>query len=118
MVPSRDRQPETRRRVLVVAPDVVGARIDTHRLEALQIDLLNFVGRRLENHLKLMMLEDAIGILAEPAVIGAPRRLHVRHVPRFWAEYTQQRLGMGRAGADLEVERLLNDASLRRPEGA
>ena len=109
-----------RRRFPVVffEPDVVGARIDADRLEALQIDLLHLVGRRLENHLKLMVLEDAIRILAEAAVIGAPRRLHVGHVPRLRAEHAQQRFGMRRAGANLEVERLLNDASLRRPEGA
>ena len=83
-----------------------------------RVDLLHLVGRRLENHLKLMVFEDPIRILSEAAVIGAPRRLHVRHVPRLRPEDAQQRFRMRRAGANLEVERLLNDASLRRPEGA
>ena len=104
--------------VVFFEPDVVRARIDADRLEALQINLLHLVGRRLENHLKLMVLEDAIRVLAEAAVIGTSRRLHVRHVPRLRPEHAQQRLRMRRAGANLEIERLLNDASLRRPEGA
>jgi len=58
----------------------------------------------------------AIRILTEAPVCWTARRLDVRHVPRLGPERSQQRFGMGRAGADLEVERLLNDASLRRPE--
>ena len=64
-----------------------------------------------------MVLEDAIRVLAEAPVIGPARRLDVGDVPRLRPEHAQQRLGMRRAGANLEVERLLNDASLRRPEG-
>ena len=64
------------------------------------------------------MFEDAIRILSKPPVVRAARRLHVGHVPRLGPEHAQQRLGMRSAGTHLEVERLLNDASLRRPEGA
>jgi hypothetical protein len=48
------------------------ARIDAHRLEAVEIDLLHLVRRWLENHLQLVVLEQAIRVLAEPSVIGAP----------------------------------------------
>ena len=66
--------PRAKRRRLPVVffeADVVLARIDTHRLEAVEIDLQHFVGRRLEDHLQLMMLEQAIRVLAEPSVVRA-----------------------------------------------
>src|SRR6202011_3368888 len=56
------------------------------------------------------------GILAEPAVGRPPRWLHVRNAPVGGSEHAQERLGMHRAGADLDVERLLEGASARRPE--
>jgi hypothetical protein len=102
--------------VVFFKTNVVLARIDPHRLETLQIDLLYFVGRGLQDHLELMELEDAVRILAEAPVCRPARRLHVRDVPRFRPERPQQRFRMRRARTDLEVERLLNDASLRRPE--
>ena len=48
-----------RRRLPVVffEADVVLARVDAARLEALEIELLHIVGRRLEDHLKLVVLE-------------------------------------------------------------
>src|SRR5687768_3428219 len=65
-----------------------------------------------------MVFEDPIRILPEAAIIRATRRLHVRHVPRLRAQNAQQRLRMRGAGANLEIQRLLDDASLRGPEGA
>ena len=72
-----------RRRLPVVflEPDVVRAQVDAARFEALQIQLLHFVGRRLEDHLELMVLEQAVGVLAEAAVGRPARRLHVGDVP-------------------------------------
>ena len=78
--------------------------------------LLHFVGRRLEDHLVLVVLEQPVRVLAEPAVVGPPRRLHVGDAPRLRAEHAEQRLGMRGAGADFEVERLLQQAAVRRPE--
>ena len=92
------------------------ARVDAARLEALEIELLHFVGRRLEDHLELVVLEQAVRVLAEAAVGRPPRRLHVGDVPVRGPEHAQERLGVHRAGADLEVERLLQRAAARRPE--
>ena len=78
--------------------------------------MLHLVGRGLQDDLELMVLEQAIGVLAEPAVIGPPRRLHVRDVPVRGAEHAEQRLRIRGAGADFEVERLLQEAPVRRPE--
>ena len=102
--------------VVLLEPDVVVARVDADGLEAVEIDLLHFVGRRLEDHLQLMMLEQAIRILPEAAVVGTPRRLDVRDIPRHRTEHAQQGFRVRRAGAHLDVERLLDQAALRGPE--
>ena len=103
--------------VVLLEADVVLPRIDAARLEALQIELLHLVGRRLEDHLVLVVLEQPVRVLAEAAVVGTPRRLHVGDAPRLRPEHAEQRLRMRRAGADLEVERLLQQAAVRGPEG-
>ena len=61
--------------------DVVRAQVDAARFEALQIQLLHFVGRRLQNHLELVVLEEAVRVLAEAAVGRPARRLHVGDAP-------------------------------------
>ena len=73
-----------RRRLPVVflESDVVLPRVDADGFETVEIDLLHFVRRRLEDHLQLVMLEQAIRILPEAAVVRAACRLDVRHVPR------------------------------------
>ena len=101
-----------RRRLPVVflEADVVLARVDAAGLEAFEVQLLHVVGRRLEDHLELVVLEQPVRVLAEAAVGGPPRRLHVGHVPMRRAEHAQKRLRVHGAGADLDVERLLQRA--------
>src|SRR5262245_10188387 len=55
--------------IVFLEPDVVLARVDPARLEAVEIELLDLVGRRLEDHLELVMLEQAIRVLSEAAVV-------------------------------------------------
>ena len=107
-----------RRRLPVVLfeSDVVQPRVDAARFEALEIELLHFVGRRLEDHLILVMLEQPVRVLSEPPIVGAPRRLHVGDAPRLRPEHAEQRFGMRGAGADFEIERLLQQAAVRGPE--
>jgi hypothetical protein len=107
-----------RRRFPVVffEADVVLPRVDAARLEAVEIQLLHFVGRRFEDHLVLVMFEETVRILAEAAVVGPSRRLHVSDAPRLRTKHAEQRLRMRCAGADFEVERLLQQAAVRRPE--
>ena len=102
--------------VVFLEADVVLARVDAARLEALEIHLLHFVGRRLEHYLKLMMLERSIRVLTKAGVRRPTRRLDVRDVPVRGAEHPQERLRMHRAGADLDVERLLQRTAARGPE--
>src|SRR5688572_3271295 len=101
--------------VVLLEADVVQARIDAARLEAFEVELLYLVRRRFEDHLILVMLEQAVRVLSKASIIGAPRRLHVGHAPRLGAEDAEQRLGMGCARADLEVERLLQQTPVRGP---
>ena len=109
--------PERRRfPVVLFEPDVVLTRIDAARLEAIEIELLHFVGRRLQDHLVLMVLEQPIRVLSEPAVVGTTRWLDVGDAPRLRAEHAEQRLRMRSPGADFEIERLLQQASMGRPE--
>ena len=102
--------------VVLLEADVVLPRVDAAGLEALEVDVLHLVGRGLENDLELVVLEQPIRILAEPSVVGTPRGLDVGDAPVLRAEHAEQRLGMGRAGADFEIERLLEDAALGGPE--
>src|SRR5689334_20561441 len=63
-----------------------------------------------------MVLEQPVRILAEAAVVGPPGRLHVRHAPRLLPEHAEQGFRVRGAGADFQVERLLEQAAVGRPE--
>src|SRR5262245_19289249 len=63
-----------------------------------------------------MVLERTIRILTEPAIGGAPRRLHVGDVPMGGTEDPQERFRMHGARANLGVERLLDRAAPGGPE--
>jgi hypothetical protein len=102
--------------IVFLEPDVVLSWIDAAGLEAVEVQLLHFIGGRLENHLELVVLEQAVRVLAEAPVGRPPRRLDVGDVPVRRAEHAQERLRVHRAGADLDVERLLQRAPARRPE--
>jgi len=91
-------------------------RLDAARLEALQVDLLHLVGRRLEDHLELVVLEEPVGVLAEPPVVGPARRLDVGDVPVARAEDAQECLGVRGASPDLQVQGLLDEAPAGGPE--
>jgi hypothetical protein len=93
----------------------VRAQIDAARLETLQVEILHVVGRGLENHLELVVLEEPVRVLPKPPVGGPPRRLDVRDVPGLRAEHAQECLRMHRAGAELDVQRLLDQTPLRGP---
>src|SRR4030095_11187731 len=90
--------------------------IDSAGLETLQIQLLHVVRSRLEDDLELLMLEETLRVLAEPPVRRPARRLHVGNTPRRRTEHSQKRLGMHRARAHLDVERLLQETAARDPE--
>src|SRR6516162_1391549 len=107
-----------RRRLPVVflEPDVVLSRVDSARFEAFEVHLLDIVGGGLEDDLKLIVLEEAVRVLAE-APVGRPAgRLDVGDIPVRRTQHAEKRLRVHRARADLDVKRLLQRAAARRPE--
>jgi hypothetical protein len=81
--------PGAQRRALPVVLDkanVVLARVDADRLQALQVELLRIAWIGFENDLQLVMLLHAVGVVAKTAVVGADARLDIGYVPRLRAE--------------------------------
>ena len=93
-------------------------KIDADGFEAAQILIDDVVGRRLQDHLQLLVLVQAIGILAVAAVGRAAAGLHVRDAIRLRTEHAQKRFGAHGARADFHVVRFLNDRSRGRPSSA
>jgi len=60
------------------------------------------------------MLE-AVGVFAITPIGGPARGLDIGRIPRLRANGTQEGGRMESAGADLKVQRLQDDAALRRP---
>ena len=110
--------PRTERRVLPVVldeADVVLLEIEAKRLERPQIEVEDVRRRRFQHDLVLVVVLHSVGILAVPAVLGPPRRLHVSRAPRLGPQSTQKRRGMRRARPDLHVVRLQQRTALRAP---
>jgi hypothetical protein len=102
--------------VVLFEPDVVLPRVDAARLEALQIELLHLVRRRLQNDLELMVLERAVRVFPEAAVRRTSGGLHVGDIPMRRPEHAEKGLGVHGPGTHLEVERLLQGTTPRCPE--
>ncbi len=62
------------------------------------------------------MLIEAVGILAVSAVGGTARGLHVGDTVGLGAEDAEKSFRRHGAGADFDIERLLQDAALASPE--
>lgn len=90
--------------------------VDADGLEGLEIKLLDVFRRGLKDDLKLGVLVEAIGILAIAAIGRTARGLHVSNTVGLGSENTKKGLRRHGSGADFNVERLLQNASLRGPE--
>ena len=90
---------------------------DAEGLERAQVDVLDVRRRRLDDHLVLVVVAQAVGVLAVAAVGGAHGRLDVGGAPGTGVEAAQERRRVEGAGADLGVVRLHDDAALPLPEG-
>ena len=71
---------------------------------------------RLEDHLELLVLVEAVRVLAVAAVGGPARGLHVADLPRPRAEHAEEGLRVHRARPHLGVPRLVDEAAPLRPE--
>ena len=102
--------------VILHEADVVLARVDAEGFERLEVEFLRVSRVGLEDDLILGMQLEAVGVLAVTPVIGADRRLDVRHVPRLGSEHAQEGGRVHRPCAHLGVVGLCDQASVRCPE--
>ena len=116
-LPSDPPGPERRRfPVVFLEPHVVRAQIDAARLQTLQIELLDFVRRGLEDDLELMVFEQTVGVFAEAPIGRSPRRLDVCDAPVGRSKHAQKRFRVHRACPHFDVERLLQKTAAGGPE--
>ena len=110
--------PGAQRRALPIVldeADVVQQRVDADRLQRAEIELLQ-VGRiGLQDHLVLVIMLQAIGVLAVAAILRTARGLHIGRLPAQRAQRPERRRGMKGAGTHLHVVGLQDDAAIGGP---
>ncbi len=84
--------------------------------ERAEVKLLQVRRRRLEDHLKLVVVLQPVGVLAVAAVLRPARRLHIGGLPRLRPERAQGRRRVKGARAHLHVVGLQDHAALVGPE--
>ena len=102
--------------VVFLELDVVIGEHDADCFKALKIQVLDAGWWRLQDHLKLGVLVEPIRVLAVTAVSRAARRLRVGDAYGLWAEHAQKGVGAHGAGADFDIEGLLQHAATLGPE--
>ena len=80
-----------------------------------QVELLSVDRRRLDEHLELIVVLHAVGVLAVAAVGGTAARLSVAGAPLGGTERAQRGRGVEGTGTDLGVIGLHNNAALLAP---
>ena len=103
--------------VVLLEADVVFRQDDAQLLEAPQIDLLDIVGRGLQDDLELEVLSEAERVFAVTSVSRPARGLDIGAAPRFGAQNAEERRRVHRTGPDRLVVGLLDQAPFRLPEG-
>jgi hypothetical protein len=93
----------------------VVAELDSHGLKAREIKVLDLGGRRLEDDLKLGMFVESVGVVAVATVGGAATGLHISNPIRLSSKNPKESLGVHGSGANFQVIRLVNDATLSIP---
>ena len=92
---------------------VVGVQADSGKRP--QVKLLGVGRRRLDEHLELIVVLHAVGVLAVAAVGRTAARLSVAGAPLGGTERAQRGRGVEGTGTDLGVIGLHNDAALLAP---
>jgi hypothetical protein len=98
--------------------NVMASVVYAQNFEAFQVDVLYVVRGWLDHHLKLMMLVNAVGILAVSPVRRTSRWLHVGCFPAAVSQSTQECIGAECACPNLQVIGLQNSASVGTPVAA
>jgi hypothetical protein len=89
--------------------------IDAEFPQRADVEIEDVIGIRLHHHLVLVVMLQAVGILAVATVGGPARRLHVGGGPWFGTQRPQEGSRVEGAGADFGVERLQQYATLLAP---
>jgi len=90
-------------------------KIEAERFERTEVEIEDVRRRGLQHDLILMMLVQAVGVVAVAAILRATRGLHVGRAPWLGAECAQEGGGVRGAGAHFEVDRLQERAALLAP---
>jgi hypothetical protein len=86
--------------------------IDTERLQAIEIDLLNVQRGRLHDDLILIVVLESIGILSISTVGGPAGGLHIGHPPGLWAQDPEESSRMESPGTHFRIIGLLDHTPL------
>jgi len=101
--------------VVLHKTDIVFLRLDAQCLQRSKVKLLRIAWVGLQDNLKLVMLLQAVRVIAVAAVIRADRGLHVAHIPRFRTEHAQKSGRVHRSGSHLGVVWLPNQTAFLPP---
>ena len=110
--------PGAERRALPVVldkADVMVVGVQANGGKRPQVELLGVDRRGLNEHLELIVVLHAVGVLAVAAVGGTAARLRIAGAPLGGTERAQRGRGMEGTGTDLGVIGLHNDAALLAP---
>ena len=110
--------PGAERRTLPVVldkADVMVVGVQANGGQRTQVELLGVDRRGLDEHLELIVVLHAVGVLAVAAVGGTAARLRIAGAPLGGTERAQRGRGMEGTGTDLGVIGLHNDAALLAP---
>ena len=89
--------------------------VNAEDLQALEIELLDIVRRWLQDDLILVIMLQAVWVVAIAAIRRTTARLNIGDVPWFWPERAQEGGRIHRAGALFDVVWLQNDAAVVAP---
>ncbi len=94
---------------------VMQLHVDADRGERIEVERLQVLGARLQDHLILIIVLQPVGVLAVAPVLGPARRLNVSRLPGLASQRAQGRRRVKRARAHLHVVGLQHDAATGRP---
>ena len=83
--------------------DVVFLEVKTQGLKRPEVQLQDVGWRRFEHHLILVIVLEAVGVLAIASIFGTTAGLHIRGLPGLWAQGTQEGGGVTGTGPDFHV---------------
>jgi hypothetical protein len=112
--------PGAQRRAFPVILDkahVVLFQVQAQCLERTEIQVEDILGRGFQRNLELVIVLEAVRVLAVAPILRAARWLHIGGAPRLRADRAQEGTGVEGAGADFHVIGLEQCATLFVPVG-